>query len=160
MKKLLILLALLAPMAVFAQDDVGTCGWGSKLFEGNRGLAPKVLAVTTNGTSGNQTFAMSSATSGCSRDGVVRSNWKTVYFIDQNMNRLARDISRGEGETLASLSQLVGVAKADQVAFNTELKNNFSTIFASEKVDSNAVHAAMKTVLAKNQNLASYSNNL
>ena len=36
--------------------NVGSCGWGSKVFDGQSGMGPQVLAVTTNGTSGNQTF--------------------------------------------------------------------------------------------------------
>jgi hypothetical protein len=73
------------PLAAQAADDeVGTCGWGSKLFEGQSGLGPKVLAVTTNGTLGNQTFAISSGTSGCTQDGTVRSSWKLAAFIDDS----------------------------------------------------------------------------
>src|SRR5690606_21045070 len=68
----------LFPLAAGAQQvpSVGGCGLGSKLFEGQRGVAPQVLAVTTNGTFGNQTFGISSGTLGCNQDGVVRSNWK------------------------------------------------------------------------------------
>ena len=51
-----------AGQAAGGDDDVGSCGWGSKVWEGQGGLAAKVLAVTTNGTSGNQTFAITSGT--------------------------------------------------------------------------------------------------
>lgn len=33
------------------------CGWGNLLFEGQRGTPAHFLASTTNGTSGNATFA-------------------------------------------------------------------------------------------------------
>jgi hypothetical protein len=39
-------------------DNVGGCGWGSKLFDGQKGVLPQIFAVTTNGTSGNQTFGI------------------------------------------------------------------------------------------------------
>ncbi len=45
MKKLFVLVTLAAlPMSASA-DNVGNCGWGSKLFHGQKGLAPQVLAV-------------------------------------------------------------------------------------------------------------------
>lgn len=157
MKKIIILsIMVFLPVMAFAQN-VGNCGWGSKLFDGQRGIAPQVLAVTTNGTSGNQTFAITSGTSGCTQDGVVKSAWRTAAFIDNNMNRLARDISRGEGETLASLSELIGVAKADREVFATALQNNFDNIFAGENIDSNSVYTGIKNTLASNAVLADYS---
>ena len=157
MKKLIIALMILPVSAMAANSDIGTCGWGSKLFDGNRGLAPKVLAVTTNGTSGNQTFAMSSATSGCSRDGVVRSNWKTVAYVDQNMNRLAKDMSRGEGENLDALGALIGVSTDDQVQFNTAMQAGFADIFATSNATSEEVLANIKLTLAANKDLAKYA---
>ena len=42
------------------------CGWGNLLFEGQRGTPAHFLASTTNGTSGNATFGMTSGTNGCS----------------------------------------------------------------------------------------------
>lgn len=71
-KLIALAVAVVAPTLVHA-DNVGGCGWGSKLFDGQQGVAPQVLAVTTNGTSGNQTFGITSGTSGCSQDGVVKS---------------------------------------------------------------------------------------
>lgn len=147
----------LAVAATAAAQNVGHCGWGSKLFDGQKGIAPQVLAVTTNGTSGNQTFAITSGTSGCTQNGVVRSAWKTAAFIDQNMNRLAKDVSRGEGESLMALASLLGVDQDNQVEFNQELQGNFAEIFASANVNSVHVYEAIKTTLAKNDNLSAYA---
>ncbi|HKB84382.1 MAG TPA: DUF3015 family protein, partial [Burkholderiales bacterium] len=69
MKRIFVAIALSALPAMAFADNVGTCGWGSKLFDGQKGAAPQVLAVTTNGTFGNQTFGISSGTSGCTQDG-------------------------------------------------------------------------------------------
>ncbi|MDE2000936.1 MAG: DUF3015 family protein, partial [Burkholderiales bacterium] len=55
MKKLLAAALMIAAGSAMAQNNVG-CGWGSALFNGQKGVAPQVLAATTNGTSGNQTF--------------------------------------------------------------------------------------------------------
>lgn len=150
-------LAMLAIPAIAVADNIGQCGWGSKLMEGNEGIAPQVLAVTTNGTSGNQTFGITSGTSGCTQDGVVRSNWKTAMFIDGNMNRLARDMSTGSGESMESLASLLGMSNSDKSAFFSVAQKNFAKIFPSSDVSSQEVTASLKSVLASDASLAKYS---
>lgn len=161
----LLLAALIAPSMLFvpsmaSADNIGGCGWGSKLFSGQRGIAPQVLAVTTNGTSGNQTFGISSGTSGCTQDGAVNSNWKTAAYVGENMNKLALDVSRGEGESLSSLASLAGVSQEDKAHFNSTLKSNFAQIFPSADVTSEKVLSNMKSVLASDATLARYSANI
>ncbi len=155
-KKIAAALVLLAP-AVAMADNVGTCGWGSKLMEGNSGVFPQVLAVTTNGTSGNQTFGITSGTSGCTQDGVVHSTWKTAMFVDGNMNKLARDMSVGHGESLDSLASLLGMDAEHRAVFSQVAKENFAEIFPSENVSSNDVLASLKGVMGRNSELARYS---
>ena len=137
-KKIIIAsLVVLAPMIANAEsDNVGRCGWGSKLMDGQSGIAPQVLAVTTNGTSGNQTFGITSGTSGCTQDGVVRSSWKTAMFIDNNVNKLAKDMSVGSGESLDSLANLLAMSNEDKALFFQVSKENFNTIFSSARVSS------------------------
>ena len=155
--QLLAAVALLAlPLSANAQN-IGKCGWGSKVFAGQRGIAPQVMAATTNGVSGNQTFAITTGTSGCSQNGVVSSSWKTAMFIQSNMTRLAKDVSTGEGEALDALAGIIGVESADDAAFKSALKSNYSSIFASADVTSNDVVASLKDVLAKNSQLSKYS---
>ncbi len=155
MKKIAALLVFV-PAVAFA-DNIGTCGWGSKLMEGNSGIAPQVLAVTTNGTSGNQTFGITSGTSGCTQDGVVRSTWKTAMFVDGNMNKLARDMSVGQGESLDSLASLLGMNAQDKATFAQVARSNFAEIFPSDSVTSQQVLASLKGVLERNNDLARYS---
>lgn len=151
----ILLSAILLPSLALA-DNVGGCGLGSKLFTGQRGLFPQVLAVTTNGSSG-QTFGISSGTSGCSKDGAVTSTWKTAAYVGENMNKLALDMSRGEGESLRSLASLVGVSSQDSANFNSTLKGNFAQIFTGSDVTSDQVLANIKNVLATDSSLAKYS---
>ena len=158
MRKIIVAVVLSAvPVLAFAQqNNIGTCGWGAKLFDGQSGVAPQVLAVTTNGTSGNQTFGISTGTSGCTQDGVVRSTWKTAMFIDGNKERLARDMSIGNGETLDSLAHLIGVRQEDRAAFNRTVQANVSRIFASGSTTDQVV-VALKEVLGSDRTLAQYA---
>ena len=159
MKKLLVAVAVAAvvPASAMAagENNIGNCGWGAKLFDGQSGIAPQVLAVTTNGTFGNQTFAITSGTSGCTQDGTVKSNWKTALFIDGNKEMLARDMSVGSGETLDSLAHLMGVEAQDRAAFNQVAKENLSKIFAADSTAD--IMANFRQVLAANEQLARYT---
>jgi len=159
MKKLIAVLSLAVafPSAVMAaQDNVGGCGVGSMVFKGQSGVGPQVLAVTTNGISGNQTFGISSGTLGCTQDGAVRSNMKAALFIDSNREQLARDMSVGSGETLASLSHLLGVEAKDQAAFNRLAKDNMARIFTTGSVATEQVIVALREVLASDATLSRY----
>lgn len=158
MKKVLVMFAVAAflPLTASAQN-VGKCGWGSKLMDGNSGIAPQVLAVTTNGTSGNQTFGITSGTSGCTQDGVVRTNWRTAMFVDENVTKLARDMSVGEGETLDSLANLLGMNEAHKAAFFSLAKANFEAVFPKNDVTSQDVLASIRALLAGDAGLAQYS---
>lgn len=163
MKKLLAVMLVLAafPVSAFAaSDNVGGCGVGSLIFKGQSGVVPQVLAVTTNGIMGNQTFGITTGTLGCSQDGVVHSNMKTAMFIDSNKDQLARDMSVGSGETLAALSHLIGVDAQDQAAFNRLAKDNVARIFTTESVPTEQVITALREVLASNATLSHYQASL
>ena len=158
MKKLLMIvsLATVLPTLAMAADNVGGCGVGSMIFKGQKGIAPQVLAVTTNGSFGNQTFGITTGTLGCTQDGMVTSNMKTAMFIDSNKDQLARDMSVGNGETLASLSHLMGIEAKDQAAFNRLAKDNVSRIFTSENVPTEQVVTSLREVLASDATLSHY----
>lgn len=145
----------MAAMAA-GENNVGACGWGSKLFEGQSGIAPQVLAATTN-ASGSQTFAVTSGTSGCTQDGAVSSNWRTAMFIDGNKHKLARDMSVGSGEALDSLAHLMGVDAQDRAAFASLAKDNLARIFPTDDVATQQIVASLREVMAADARLARYT---
>src|SRR5690554_933458 len=107
-----------------ADDDVG-CGLGTMLWAGQEGPVPKVLAATTNGILGNQTFGITSGTLGCSRDGVITSDAVAAAYTGSNIERLALDMSQGEGESLNVMAELLGIENQDKPAFFALAKENF-----------------------------------
>jgi hypothetical protein len=152
-------LALAAPAAVAQESETANstgCGLGTMAFEGQNGVAPQVLAVTTNGTSGNQTFGISSGTLGCTQDGVVRPPTKVRVLLMSSLDNLAVDMARGDGETLDSLASLLAVADQDRPRFAAALQNNFVRIFPSENVTAEEVLVSMNTVLAEDAVLSRY----
>jgi hypothetical protein len=148
--------------AAQAQDQGETassagCGVGTILFEGQQGVAPQVLAVTTNGTFGNQTFGISSGTLGCTQDGVVRPPTQVKMLLVSSLDNLATDVARGEGETLESLAKAMAIQSPDQAVFFTALQDNFTRIFPSENVTADEVYTSINAVLVEEPALRRYA---
>ncbi|MBE9554070.1 MAG: DUF3015 domain-containing protein [Proteobacteria bacterium] len=148
--------ALTAGAAHAANNNNVGCGLGTMAFKGQTGTGPQVMAVTTNGTAGNQTFGISSGTLGCTKNGVVDPPQMAAAFTGSNIDNLARDAARGEGEALESLAELIGVEEQDKSAFFATSKDNFSTIFASENTTAEDVLAAWYGVMAEDDVLQRY----
>jgi Protein of unknown function (DUF3015) len=152
-------LALATPAALAQEGETANstgCGLGTIVFEGQKGIAPQILAVTTNGTSGNQTFGISSGTLGCTQEGVVRPPTKVRMLLMSSLDNLAVDVARGDGETLASLASLLSVEGQDRPRFFSALQNNFVRIFPNENVTAEEVLVSMNAVLAEDAVLSRY----
>jgi ketosteroid isomerase-like protein len=151
MKKLIAGAVLLGASSVaFAQPG---CGVGAMIWEGQSGIAPHVLAATTNGTFGNQTFGMTTGTLGCQTNEAVQS---MAMYMDSNIDKVARDMSRGSGENLDTLAVLLGVDEADRDSFRQVLQDNFATIFPSSDTTSGEAVEAIVALLEKNESLSKY----
>ncbi len=94
------------------------CGLGSILFGQEKGFI-QIVAVTLNGT-GVQTFGITSGTSNCGESG---RSAQTEQFIEINKVALENDLSRGQGESLTSLSQ---VMECKNTTFAQNLKNKYA----------------------------------
>jgi hypothetical protein len=140
MKKLLVLVAALSLIvagSAFAAGGNTGCGLGTLIFKDtqNQSTLVQVVAVTTNGTLGNQTFGISSGTSECTQPAKVVRNERLNEFVHANLDDLARDISAGKGETLSTVAELMGVPSADRAAFNANLQAHFHQIFPTPGVE-------------------------
>ena len=134
MKKIIGLMAAVGLTAsVYANENTG-CGLGSLIIKNQNTVVLQVLAATTNGTSGNQTFGITSGTSNCDKPSNFVSNDKLNKFVSENMDELAMDISSGQGETLTTVAKLMNVE--DTKAFSSKLQANFTNIYTSENVTS------------------------
>jgi|APTNR8051073442_1049403.scaffolds.fasta_scaffold02446_2 Protein of unknown function (DUF3015). len=137
-------------------NNVG-CGLGSMAFEGETEVAPQVLAATTNGTLGNQTFGISSHTLGCAKDGKVMVPQKMAMFIGPNMNHLTADMARGQGETLTTLAYVIGIEEQDRSRFYAATQQNFERIVSSPDVTAAEVAVAINTVMLEDATLRRYA---
>lgn len=138
----------------FAANPYAGCGLGSAVvFPDANEWHEHVLAATTNGTSGNQTFGMTSGTLGC--EGANGPLKLAQAFIDDNMDQLALDVSKGQGETLAALAEVIGVDAQDSAAFNQALQSNFDKMFSADATSATA-YDAMTAAMASDASLQKY----
>lgn len=137
--------ALLAASSTMAFAGPAGCGLGTAVvFKDANEWHEHVLAATTNGTSGNQTFGMTSGTLGCEAANGPLAGVQT--FMDNNMDQLAMDVAKGQGETLAALAEIIGVEATDQTTFNTKLQASFDTMFSAEATSETAYQAMKDTM--------------
>ena len=137
----------------FAESGPG-CGLGAQVFKGQSGLMSHVSAATTNGTSGNQTFGMSSGTLGCDTSETIKV---ASLYMEKNINRVAVDISQGKGESLNALAELLGVASEHKETFALVMKNNFDKIFVSSETTSQVAIENMLTLMQNHDILKQYA---
>jgi hypothetical protein len=122
------------------------CGLGSILFENNDGLMSQTAAATTNGLFGNQTFGISSGTVECDQPAQFYGSQMLHRFVAENMDNLAKDISRGQGESLETLAVLMDVPQQQRGEFSAKLQSNFGRIFTSPRVTEEEVVANIMTI--------------
>jgi hypothetical protein len=132
-----------------AKYGTAGCGLGSIVFGAKPGFM-QVFAATTNGT-GFQTFAITSGTSNCdssaaSEVGIARA------FVESNREAFAKDVSRGSGETIATLATISGCK--DNAAVGASLQKNFKRIFPSAAATNTDISAAAVDSLKQDKGLA------
>ncbi|MEN0060122.1 MAG: DUF3015 family protein [Bdellovibrio sp.] len=123
MKYFTFIAVLVSGVIAYAEAPIGPagCGLGNVMLQDQS----QVLAATTNGTSGTQTFGISSGTSNC-----VDSSKRVQLenFVEANKVALNKEAARGEGTTLAGLNQVLGCS--NNIA--PVLKDHYKQIFNTE----------------------------
>jgi hypothetical protein len=144
LKTIGVAVALLLASTASAQGIKGTgrygaagCGLGSLAF-GDQAGGVQILAATTNGTFGTQTFGITTGTSNCG-PGLFAQGTKN--FVEANREALAKDAARGEGEAIGAIA-VINACK-DLRAVGAALQRDFSAIFPSEQATSEQVTEAI-----------------
>lgn len=159
MRRIALIVLFAVPLAAgpaLADDDVG-CGLGTQLWEGSSGVIPKVLAATTNGWFGTQTFGISSGTMGCSQGGVITASARTQMFVADNMDRLVRDMAVGSGETLDALAALLEIEDADRDAFAALTQGHFADLVPSTETTAGELLDTLGTLMREDTALGRYA---
>ncbi len=166
MKKVLmlsvaVLFGMQAGLAMAANPDTGPgCGlgklaWGD--YKGQKEIAPQVLMATTNGTFWSQTFGISTGTSGCTNDGKIMGDSKTVMFAELNFENLSQEMAQGHGEHLASMATLMGVPAEHQAEFFAMTQERYTSLVKAGEASPVAMVKALNDAVAAHPVLAKVS---
>ena len=104
------------------------CGLGSTFFDpdGNQ-----VFASTTNATSLNQTFGITSGTSNCLDSTKAAALNAQQQFMTANYSILSKEIAQGDGEALRAFSATFGCTKDAYGSFATQMQSSYAKIFTA-----------------------------
>ncbi len=133
-------------IAASGYADAG-CGLGAIVF-GNEPGAVQVLSSTTNGTSGSQTFGITTGTSNCNPAGLVKLDKEREVFAEQNYSTLVKEMAMGEGENLDTLAGLYGCSQDSHSAFGSMVQDNFANIVKSDTSTSQEMLSILNSELA------------
>ncbi|XDD54188.1 DUF3015 domain-containing protein [Leptospira sp. WS4.C2] len=102
------LLFLLTSVSIAAEPyGMAGCGLGSMVFVWKNDIG-QVLAATTNVSFSSQTFGITSGTSNCTTDGIVRADRAQEVFVTYNEEPLELETVRGTGERIRAIASLLG----------------------------------------------------
>ena len=157
-------IAVLAGLVTLAsgREASAACGIGSQIWEGNSGLAARVMAFTTNfwtmkGIS--TTFEIS----GCTE----KDNWlkkgadkvtqaRIEHFASENLDHLAQEMAAGRGEHLDVLAHLMEVRGEDEVAFRSLAQSRFDVLFPNDQTTSIEMLQTLARLMGENPVLSAY----
>lgn len=154
MNKILIILFSLVASVSFAQKK----GEGKKAFSREYGLAgcglgsvlvgkrsAQIFASTTNGSTSNQMFGITSGTLNCLDSASSEVASRMDQFIIVNRSQLQGDVARGNGETIAALESFMGCESA---SVGQTLKSNYSEIFNDKAVANEVTDNVISVILS------------
>ena len=150
-----------ASLAMAANPDTGPgCGLGKLAWQNypnQKTIGVQTMEATTNGLMGNQTFWISSGTSGCTNDGKFWAQEKVNVFAALNFENLAQDMAQGQGEHLASLAALMGIPASQQPAFFAMTQEKYASLMAAGETSPVALVKALNDAVATHPMLAQVS---
>jgi len=124
------------------------CGLGALAFPNENDKVSQILAGTTNGTSGNQTFGISSETSECTTDGTIKSERAQEAFAEVNFESLAQEMAKGQGDHLTAFAHLLGCPEASLSEFGHLAQHNYTQIFSHDSMTPLELVDAVKQSIA------------
>jgi hypothetical protein len=124
------------------------CGVGALAFQDQPGKI-QIVAATLNNIISPQTSALTSGTSGCLEESMRD---EASSFIKLNQEALKKDISRGTGETLMGLSQILGCS--DAVKIGVVLQQNYRTIFQNVNLSPQEMGQSIESTVQQSKELS------
>lgn len=120
------------------------CGLGSLVITTND--ITQIFAATSNAIYYNQTFGITSGTSNCTADGVVKQDKVQELFITMNYDSLGQEMASGKGEKLESLGNLLGCSGDSLSRFGQVTKENYAKLITEDSTPASVLSAVKSEV--------------
>ena len=144
----------LFPMSVFAAGyGTAGCGLGSIVIGSERG-PEQIFAIITNGTSGSQTFGMTSGTSNCGDHGLLNLSKEREVFASENYTSLVKEMAQGKGEHLNILASMYQCPTAQYQEFGAMTQKKFNDIVPGAQTTPDALLSQLETMLSQHHSLS------
>ena len=160
MKKLVISLCCAFAMGstsmAFATEKAGGCGIGKEIMGGKTGLGSNLVAAILNNILIPNTFFMTTGILGCDTTRSVKNEQQSETFVASNMDTLTVEIAQGNGDHLAALATILGVADADKPAFYSLAKDQYEPLFTATGTTPVTVLATLNTAMLNDTRLSQY----
>ena len=120
-------------------------------------VAPKQSLVSSstrsivNGTFSN-TVAMTLGTSGCAKHSIVKNDAKGIHFAEANMNVLALEMARGNGEFVTTFASVYGCNNSE--AFGSMVQSNYETVLPASNTSGVELYNNVKPQIRNNATLS------
>lgn len=151
----LLAVATSAPIAMAAETG-GGCGIGKIIMEGGTGKDKNLVAAILNNVLVPNTFSMTSGLMGCDTTKAVSNDQLRETFVASNMDNLSVDVAQGQGDHLAALAGLMGVAESDKATFYSVAQSNYPSLFGAGQASSADMLSALDQAMLSNADLAKY----
>ncbi len=159
MKKLLNSFAV-AGVLVLApfNTSFAACGLGTEIWGENASTGGKVMAFTTNVwtlKSISTTFEIFGCTE---EDNLFKSasNQKIRYYASQNLDHLAVQCARGQGEHLDAIAHLIKIRDEDLEKFQVLTQVNFEFLFPHDHTNADEMLDNLRQLMIEDKVFSSY----
>ncbi len=141
----------------FATEKAGGCGIGKEIMAEKTGLGSNLIASMLNALPIPNTFFMTTGILGCDTTQTVQNEQQSEIFVARNMDTLAIEIAQGNGDHLAALATLLGVADADKPVFYSLAKDQYEPLFNTIETSPVTVLTALNTAMLNDTRLSQYA---
>jgi hypothetical protein len=135
---------------------LAACGIGSTIWEGHDSTAARAAALTTNVF----TFYGISTTfeiAGCTeKDNIFKRAKRATQYARNNLDHLAEEMARGEGEHLDAFAHLLDLEETDRAEFKALSQANFERLFPRDDVTADEFLAELADRMAESPTLLRY----
>lgn len=130
MKKMLLVVAMVAGSAAYAEDKLDGCGLGWQVTQGKT-----YTATTTRGTTNAfipPTFGMTTGTMGCDKLDIGANDKEAADYVASNYENLKSELAMGRGEYVDGMASAFG-CKSMSEEVGAQLQKNYGKVVAPAK---------------------------